>query len=218
MGKEAKQAVEIIQRWGQFAQAHPGGSTEDFARWLLESPGQTTAPPATTEDGVVSGVPDDYYTSSLLGRIARFSILWSKKMFDGFPLRTMEEYGMLRIVQHYPDARKSDIVYHSLLEPTTCFEILKRLQRMGYLADRPDETDRRSRRVYVTKAGEQISKELDVKLVQLSKLLVGRLETDEKRALTQLLEQLDTFHENVYANHRDATLDEMVATYLPESG
>ena len=137
-------------------------------------------------------------------------------MFEGVPLRTMEEYGMLRIVQFYPDARKSDIVYHSLLEPTTCFEILKRLQRMGYLADRPDEKDRRSRRVYVTEAGEQISKQLDDRLLQLSKLLVGRLDAEEKQTLTQLLQQLDAFHENVYAESRDATLDEIMAAHVSE--
>ena len=122
----------------------------------------------------------------------------------------------MRLTEFYSNARKSDVVYYALLEPTTCSEILKRLQKVGFLADEPEETDRRSRRVHITPEGQTLCRQIDQRLVQISSLLSGRLNITEKHRSTQLPQQLDDFHKKIYDQHRDATLDEIVSTYLAE--
>ena len=213
MQKSGKQGIELLKQWDTFTDRQPTGTITEFAQWLLSSADADTDRQSLTP---ASAMPGDARAGLLLGRLARFSVLWSKKMFDNVPLRTIEEYGILKIIERSPGMRKSDVAYHSLLEPTTCFEILKRLKKMDLVVDEADETDRRSRQVRITEEGERLAHQIDARIMRLSTLLLGRLNDEEKESLTQLLELLNDFHEEVYSESREASLEEIMAAHLPE--
>ncbi len=59
--------------------------------------------------------------------------------------------------------------------------------------------------------------QIDARIMRLSTLLLGRLNDEEKKSLTQLLELLNAFHEEVYSKSREASLEKIMTTYLPEA-
>ncbi len=219
MNYTIKQSIDLLSYFGEFSELHPEDNLEDFADWLSERVKQKNNEVAlVSEFSELPFTPEkphlDEYISHLLGRLARFAILWSKKMFEDVPIRTMEEYGILMIIARSPNINKSDIAYQSLFETTTCLEIIKRLRRMELLVEEPDETDRRSRKVSLTKAGQVLVKQCEQQLIDFSRLMVGQLSKEEKEALAGAFGKLNGFHGKIYAQHRDATLEQIIATYL----
>lgn len=216
MGKETEKILQLLSYWQQYIQDNPPDVTA-FAQWLLDH-ADTTAANESPKDNHNS--PSKHYilpTYSLddqialfWGRLIRYTHLWSRKALQGLRINSLEEYGLLKSVELLKSARKSDLVRYSLLETTTCFEMIKRLIRAGYLKESVDEQDRRSRRVALTSKGKESIGEADQQMKQLSMLLTGDLQQKQKADLLQLLRQLNIFHENLYHSDRKSSLDEMM--------
>jgi len=215
MGKEIEKILELLVYWKEYSKE---GKTDiyEFAHWLLKNDVNYT--PKESED---HQYPSQQYISSTYtvddqltlfwARLVRYTHLWSKKALHDLPISSVEEYGLLKSVQFLRNAKKSDLISYSLLETTTCFEMIKRLIKSAYLQESVDPNDRRSRLVQLTKKGEEIIAEADQNMRQLSVLLMGDLNKPQKEELLKYLSQLNLFHEKLYHDKREATFDQLLA-------
>ncbi|MEM8967041.1 MAG: hypothetical protein AAGE93_11535 [Bacteroidota bacterium] len=211
MSKDISQAIRILELLRHFSDDHPNGSIKEFAQWII---GSSHTENSEQFPNVNETPPDNNYAAYLVGRLSRYTSLWGKKMFKNALLRSIDEYGVLKLVQLHPGSRKSDIVYKAMLEPTTSFEIVKRLHKMGYLYDKPDQKDLRTKQVFITEEGQKAIAQIDDQLAKVSDLLLGDLDDNEVRRLTELLIKLDQFHQKIYFESRDETLDTIIRTYV----
>jgi len=212
MPKELNEAIRLLESWNQFKLAKPEGELLDFANYIRDQDADNVPEKHAPND---KSIPTDNYIGFLLGRLSRFTSMWGKKLFDKSRLRSLDEYGILKFIQRSPGGRKSDIVFEAMLEPTTSFEIIKRLKKMGLVTDQPDENDRRTKRVFITDTGHEALEQIDQQLDGLSRLLLGHLSEGDKATLLKVLVELNGFHQNMYENSRDDSLDNLVSEYLP---
>jgi DNA-binding MarR family transcriptional regulator len=66
---------------------------------------------------------------------------------------TASQFGVLRLVDVQPGATGADLAHDSMYSPQSTHQMLATLQAAGMIERRPDPTDRRLRRVYITAAG-----------------------------------------------------------------
>lgn len=218
MGKETEKILQLLNYWQEYISNH-SPDVHAFACWLIDQKEKEAEKTHKSEGGeydspsrhyILAKYSLDDQITMLWGRLIRYTHLWSKKALQGLSIHSLEEYGLLKSVELLKSARKSDLVRYSLLENTTCFEMIKRLIRAGYLVESVDEEDKRSRRVALTSQGKDSIREADQRMKQLSMLLAGDLEEAQKSDLLQLLRQLNLFHENLYHSDRKSSLDEML--------
>lgn len=212
--------LTLIRLWSTFREQDTRSDVRDFGRWLLNNKGEPEAPVAAKaaigkELSPTQGYQHVAYELDLrlgwvLTRMLRFTTIWTKKAFDELPIRTMDEYGMLKYMEQAISPKKTELVQHSLLESTTCFEILKRFKKQGITDERFDDNDRRTRRVFLTEKGQHIVRKADEQTRSLSTLLMGNLDDERKKALLEVLTRLDDFHQSLYDEGSEYSFEEII--------
>ena len=149
-------------------------------------------------------------TGFLLGRLSQFGELWGKLAFQELPIRNFEDYSILKHVEGHPACSKKELSQVLLGEPSTAFEIIKRLIREGLLEDYQDEADRRVRRVKLTKSGKGTLEQADVQAGKVARLLTGRTSEKDLGYLVRLFKSLDDFHTSIYEGKDYEKIDDLI--------
>ena len=144
----------------------------------------------------------------LLGELMSYGDVWSRLAFRDLPIQHFYDYGIVKFVEHEENPTKKEVANMSLLEQSTCFEAIRRLNKHGILSERVDQNDKRVKRGMLTDYGQKITNQATRKVFLLSDLLVGDLVDEEKEDLTRLLKKLDRFHEDLYRNTGKETIIE----------
>ncbi len=214
------EVITLIRLWSTFREQDHGNDVQDFGRWLLNKKSESEAPvAATTAAGKdippIQGYQPAEYTLDLqlgrvLARVLRFTAIWTKKAFHELPIRTMDEYGMLKYTEQAISPKKTELVQHSLLESTTCFEILKRFKKQGITNERFDDKDKRTRRVFLTEKGQHVVRKADKQTRSLSNLLMGDLADEQKKMLLDMLTRIDNFHQLLYEQGSEYSFEKVI--------
>ncbi|MDF9796868.1 DNA-binding MarR family transcriptional regulator [Catalinimonas alkaloidigena] len=216
MGKETEKILQLLNYWQAFTRQNEG-DIFSFAKWLTkiaEEQEQKVENDSSRDSPSQKYIHHTYSIDDQLtllwGRLIRYTHLWSRKALQNLHINSVEEYGLLKSVQLLKKARKSELIKFSLLESTTCFEMIKRLEKAGYLRETVDTLDKRSRLVSLTAKGKKTIVDADLQMKKLSNLLMGDLDEVQKHELLEMLRQLNVFHENLYQADKNASLDDML--------
>lgn len=155
-------------------------------------------------------LPLEAQISVLLTRMNRFSVFYVKKAFQGLPISNSTEFGILAGIKSLGSPRKTDVINYNLLEKTTGTELLKRMANEGLVSETDDEEDKRSKRVKLTRKGEQLVEEASQRLMQLSTIVTGNLSHTQKHEMAQMLIELDDFHEDIYFGQTERSIQEII--------
>jgi DNA-binding MarR family transcriptional regulator len=214
MGKETEKILELLGYWQEYQkQSSKKEDVLDFARWLqknIRSENQPAPEEEIRDQYIHDKVSLEKQIALLWARLQRFTHLWSRKAVQDLPLHSTEEFGLLKVVELTGSIRKSDLVKYTLMESTTCFEMIKRLVRAAYLREETDPDDRRSRKVSLTQKGKELSAASEENMRLLSTLLIGDINKEEKKQLHAILERLDRFHSECYEEDRGDDLRSML--------
>ena len=148
--------------------------------------------------------------SALLTRMNRFATFYTKKAFAGLEMTRAQEFGVLACIQVLGTPTKTEVAQYNLLEKTTVTEILKRLLKIGFIEEFDDARDKRSKRVKITRAGEEAIETAVERLWELSEIVVGNLSDEQKHSLAAMLEELDQFHSDIYFQEHALPLGEII--------
>ncbi len=217
------QTAEIIQlfKYRQQFEEEGGGDLASFSVWLRDklSPkeidNQVFISPKDVSEQTQNRhpIPPTNLAESIgrtWGRLIRFTYFLGKKAMEGLPIRSPEDFGVLMFVAIMQNPKKSEVSEHSLLEKTTCFEIIKRLIRHELLHEEIDAKDKRAKRIRVTKKGIDILKIAQKRMYETSEILTGNLSITEKKRLLEVLRYLDNFHTYLHEYQQDKTLSELI--------
>ncbi|MEL6537044.1 MAG: MarR family winged helix-turn-helix transcriptional regulator [Bacteroidota bacterium] len=221
MKDRLESGIALLKHWEEYSQQDSGGDLSQFGAWLqleYQSQKEDLLQRALSQaPKEVQGSPNllDAQISFTWGRLMRFTQIWAKRAFAETPIRTLDEFGILMYIWQNQTPKKSEVAHHSLMEQTTCFEIIKRFQRQNLVEEFPDESDKRSRRVRLTpEALQMVGTVLRHKAETLSTLLLGRMSQDQKMVMWDLLRSLERFHTEVLDGSPEATIEEIVADNL----
>ncbi len=188
----------------------PNSTVDDFRVWMNDKKYADESPTKLfkNENHQVSFTENEICKQVLL--LGRYSKLLIRKGLGEFPELANEEFTYLYRLKDEPDLTKIQLIEKNGHEKQTGTQIIKRLLEAGFLEEENDLDDKRSKRLNLTKKGEEIfhASVSDVNLT--SKILSGKLDKDEKNELLRILKKLNEFHSHIYAYYKSADINMIV--------
>lgn len=203
---DISESIVLLEHFDEFRKLYPSGSLLDFSVWLNE---QLDSKKADTQD-FLADMPFAFpatditeYIGWIWGRLLKFTAVWEKKAFEDLTLNSIDEFGLLMYIQTQGSLSKSKIAEVSLMEKTTCFEMLKRLVQRGLIVEKVNSIDKREKLLSLSPLGQKELFGCFQRVKEVSDWLVKRLSEAEKVQLLTLLIKLDKFHENELSKKKD---------------
>ncbi len=195
------QIVKLVNLFHMYERQHPNARIEDFCRHYL-------AINQLEKKDVRYDLPKEVVISILMGRLARFADMYTKKALVELPIDNTDEIVYLMILDEAGTPRKSELINSGLSEFSTGVEIIRRLAKATLVEEFPDAEDRRSKRIRLTEQGKQLLQKVYPKMDVVAKIVAGTLTDEEKDLLIQILGRLEKHHNEVYSQVKQKTLDE----------
>lgn len=204
--------IDLLKQVKEFESSDsykPNADLEDFRVWMNDKKYTDESPTKLfrNENHQVSFTENEICKQVLL--LARYSKLLIRKGLADFPELANEEFTYLYRLKDEPFLTKIQLIERNGHEKQTGTQIIKRLLEAGFLEEKNDEEDKRSKRVNLTKKGEEIFHGSVSKVDQTSKILSGKLSDDEKNELLKLLKKLNEFHAHIYSEYKNSDIDKI---------
>jgi DNA-binding MarR family transcriptional regulator len=97
---------------------------------------------------------------------------------------------LLRFLREQDGLAQTDLATRLQLTPATVTKMIQRMEKAGFVQRRPDATDQRVSRVYLTEAGRAIQTEVDRVLQTIEADAFAGFTLDERVVLRRLLLQM----------------------------
>ncbi|AYZ35113.1 MarR family transcriptional regulator [Chryseobacterium indologenes] len=208
--------IELLHQVKEFENSDackPNSTVDDFRIWMNDKKYYDESPTKLfkNEKHQVSFTENEICKQVLL--LGRYSKLLIRKGLGDFPELANEEFTYLYRLKDEPFLTKIQLIEKNGHEKQTGTQIIKRLLEAGFLEEKNDKDDKRSKRLNLTKKGEEIfhASVSDVNLT--SKILSGKLEKDEKNELLRILKKLNEFHSHIYADYKSADINMIVKIF-----
>lgn len=184
-------------------------TVEDFRLWLNDKKYRKESPTRLfkNEQHQVSFTENEICKQVLL--LGRYSKQLIRKGLNDFPELANEEFTYLYRLKDEPNLTKIQLIERNGHEKQTGTQIIRRLLEYGLIEEKNDCTDKRSKRLNITKKGEDYFHRSVEKVNLTSRLLAGKLEDHEKNELLELLRKLNDFHSHIYSEYRNSNLAEI---------
>lgn len=191
----------------------PNSNVEDFRVWMNNKKYSDESPTKLfkNENHQVSFTENEICKQVLL--LGRYSKLLIRKGLGDFPELANEEFTYLYRLKDEPDLTKIQLIERNGHEKQTGTQIIKRLLEAGFLEEKNDEDDKRSKRLNMTKKGEEIFHASVSNVNLTSKILSGTLNDDEKDKFLKILKKLNEFHSHIYADYKSATIEMIIKAF-----
>lgn len=154
--------------------------------------------------------------SILLVFMYRYAKGYIKMALKNSGLQTAEEFSFLITLMTYRSLNKSELISKQVMEKTSGSEIIRRLVKAGFITESGDKEDRRSIRIAITDNGRNEIRSILPKMNMVSDIVKGNLNFEEVNTLGYLLKKLDYFHNDIFHNIRNTTLEE-IRSIVPEN-
>jgi len=198
------------------ASAPSAHSLPDFLAWVQRRTVGQGAGPAMSEPEIrqASHAEGNIMLTILITYLYRYAKHYGKKALADSSLSTLDEFSFLATLRFRGDLTKSELIHLHLLELTSGIEILKRLEKKGFVEVFPDPADRRSRRVRISYAGAAALDAIMPQMNQVARIVSGNLGPEGLTRLMPLLHQLNAFHSVIHQEDRQSELETITEKYL----
>ena len=204
--------IEILSELDAFQKSQNSNqlTLEDFRLYLNEKAYERENPRNLSEKYDLQVFDLENEIAKQVIMLGRYSKHLIKKSLENHSDLINEDFTYLFRLMDYPSLTKMQLIEKNAHEKQSGIEIIKRLVRNGLIQESPDENDKRSTRVQVTAKGKKVFQESMKDITVVSKIMCGKLNTEEKEQLLNSLKKLNTFHHTVYTNLRNEDPGEIV--------
>jgi MarR family transcriptional regulator, lower aerobic nicotinate degradation pathway regulator len=212
-----KDIVDNLERF-ELENETKQGSLKDFGLWLSDQQnadyqsnnGVMEVSDLVPEDVKITAEHPDNVIGKLLTFLSRYLKIYLKKGLEGSVLTTGDDFTYLATLLNKGSLTKTELILLSAHEKTSGMEVIKRLLISELIEQTDDEQDKRSKRISLTQKGMGVLMQSFESMEKVGKIAAGDLTNQEKNQLVYLLKKLDNFHNDIYLNHREKGLDEII--------
>lgn len=205
--------TDLIEAFKQFQLTlQPGKKSTllDFGVWLNAQQYSKGQPMDAGHSEIIGRNEIDVELGKLILYLNRYARLIIKKGLADFPELISEDFTYLYILMTAESMTKIQLIEKNVQEKPSGLEVIKRLLKHGLVAERNDEHDRRSKRVFLTDKGRATFFSSVETMSKVSAIIAGKLTPDEKQQLFTLLKKLEDFHNPLFLNERSLPIDELL--------
>jgi DNA-binding MarR family transcriptional regulator len=151
---------------------------------------------------------------SIIGQLIvfmnRYSKQYTKKALKNSDIKTIDEFSYLAMLLTFGQLSKIDLINKNIQEKTTGIETINRLLKNDLLHQEENPNDKRSQLLSLTQKGKTVLYSVFENMQKVSSIVTGNLTTLEKIQLAHLLKKLDNYHNEIYLQRMDESLDQLV--------
>jgi MarR family transcriptional regulator, lower aerobic nicotinate degradation pathway regulator len=214
----------LLDEAEKYSQQNPQlADVQSFANWILKDTDRVSEEEATIyqrlkpfdwkENEVTSPqIFQEEIETTLTKYIVylnRYAKTYSKKALEGSPLGSTDEFVYLVALLFQGSKTKIELINIGRHEKPTGMEIIRRLQKLGFIDQTDDLDDRRSKRLSITTLGQNIAYSVMERMTEVSKIVAGNLTLVEKQELLRILQKLEDFHVEKLEKVRGLDWEEM---------
>lgn len=184
-------------------------TVDDFRVWMNDKKYADESPTKLfkNENHQVSFTENEICKQVLL--LGRYSKLLIRKGLGDFPELANEEFTYLYRLKDEPFLTKIQLIEKNGHEKQTGTQIIKRLLEAGFLEEKNDKDDKRSKRLNLTKKGEEVFHASVSNVNLISKILSGKLDKVEKNEFLRILKKLNEFHYHIYVDYKNSNINQI---------
>ncbi len=190
-----KNLLTLIKDYEEYVKAGNSENLSLFAEWLKQK--YSESKDYLSKEKTVNAVGPMIVASYLIGGVAAYADMWMRLAMKDEPISGQMDWSILKKVEEYGNPAKKEVIVEAIAERTSCVEAIKRLIRGGLLIEKIDDQDKRVKRISLTTEGTDLIKRLNVKMLNLGKLMMGTLHETEQKSLIPPLKKLVGFYENL---------------------
>lgn len=200
--------VTLITAWEEYTQKNTVVSATEFCIYFLAK---------ESNSQLFSGLtpPDlDTVFAKLIGRLAGMQTVYSKMALQEIPGFELEWFYFLNSIYQLKEVKKTQIIQYNFTEQTTGIDILNKLKKLGYIAERTDPDDKRAKLVSITKAGEKILFKIYQLLYKPTMLMYNDIDYRDKQVVINILKDTEHKHQELLSNSRNKSIDDLLVEAL----
>ena len=146
----------------------------------------------------------------LLVLMNRYAKSYVKKALAGKIVQTGDEFSFLITLLTFESLTKTELINKQVIEKTSGTENIKRLLNQELISEFADPNDKRSVRVAITPKGRNEIFSILPEMAVVSSIVKGNLTDNEVSTLSYLLKKLDFYHNDIFQNKRNLSLNELI--------
>ncbi len=171
-------------------------SINNFSNWLNNKLSSSYDTQDNLDwEGKKNGRSAESIINTSIVHLYRYAKIYGKQAIDKTPFSTLDEMIFLLNLLHHGDMTKKQLVDMNIQEKSTGIQIINRLLSAGFISEKLNDLDKRSKYVSITKQGKDA---LDInmdKIRDASRTVTGNLNEAEKSQLIRLLQKLEKHHQ-----------------------
>jgi DNA-binding MarR family transcriptional regulator len=209
--------TDVIEHFKLYQLATPAGkksSMADFGIWLNQQRYLTDIPIDSTHVEMVGTNEVEVEIGKLVVFLNRYAKLLIKKGLQDFPELVNEDFTYLYSLMGCESMTKMQLIEKNIHEKPTGLEVIKRLLKNKLISEKDDKDDKRSKRVCLTAKGKKLFFQTVTQMGDVSKIISGNLTASEKIQLFNLLKKLDDFHNPLFLEHKNKSINEIHKQFL----
>jgi len=195
----------ILQKLQAYQQQFPGSTFKDFCKsYLADDPLKTAASSNLVHPKDADGLFMMAVTRSTLAFWVYLRIA-----LKGTPLPSIESIMFCAALNNLGESRKTNVINYAMQEISTGTDILNRLIKNGFIQERVDPEDKRSKLLKLTAAGTAALKKCFKKAALAREFFLADLSDDDKKIITQILYPLQEKHSRLSIENKRKTIEEI---------
>jgi DNA-binding MarR family transcriptional regulator len=202
--------VVLLNHWAEFEAQHQDATLEDFCRYFL-----ATARKKDSLDGLFNGeLPprSDIVMIKLIDRIARLHSIYIQIALKDLKLSHFEEFNLLSAIAQLENPRKTEVIYHSLIELSTGLSLLSGLIDKRCITEYDDQQDKRSKRLKLTTKGEKLLMSCYKQFSRIPEMMLMELPEEDLQICIQLLKNVEIKFSKLWQQHKGKSFDQIYSS------
>ena len=203
-----EEVINVLQKWEEYRKDHPRSDFESFCRYYLSK--QKLKVPAHSAKAAQPSNTDGLFMMSLSRSTLAFWVYMRIALKDT-PLPSIESIMFCSALSNLGESRKTDVINYAMMEISTGTDILNRLIKKGFIHQRTDPEDKRSKLLTLTSSGVAALKKCYKKASMARELFLADLTEDDKKLAIQILYPLQEKHSRLSVESKGKTIEEIHA-------
>jgi len=208
--------VDILGQWADYEKAHPGSEFEDFCRYYLARPGIKAFKPPKGELPMPADT-DGMFMMAVSRTVLSFWIYMRTALKDT-PMPSIESLMICAALNQLGESRKLDVINHAMMETSTGRDIINRLIKKGFIRQRTDPADKRSRLLVLSAEGREALYQSFAKASIARDILLEGVPDDDKKLVVQVLNPIQERHSKLAVKSKGMRIEEIYAATKQAGG
>lgn len=202
--------VELVTHWAHFKKVYPKATLEEFHRFQLAKMDS-----GTLASEHIKGKDPQSIDNRFMKVIARLHLAYNVYLriaLKDTPLAAIEKFAFLAGLNVLGESSKTQVISYVMMEMSTGSDILNRLLKEGFISQRNDPNDRRSKLIKITKEGDKVLQQCFKKTALVRKILLADLTEDEEKICVQILYPIQEKHTKQAIESKGRSIEELLET------